>query len=336
MTGTPTSRPSGDDGPTALDVRLRTASAHASINVPLAQPDDSVVAVLTAMRGRQFDSAAVVAVCAHDRLRGLATVERLFAAPPESLMADVMDRRPPTVTPDTDQEHAAWQAVKHGEPGLAVVDAAGRFGGLVLPHRLLGVLLQEHDEDFARLGGYLRSTASARAASVESIPMRLWHRLPWLAMGLAGAMISAGLMAAFETQLQANLLIAFFVPGIVYLADAVGTQTETLAIRGLSVGVGLRSVAGREALTGLFVGILLGVVLLPGIILIWGDVDVAAAVALSVVAASSIATLVALALPGLLHRLGRDPAFGSGPLATVIQDLLSILIYFTVASALLS
>jgi len=57
--------------------------------------------------------------------------------------------------------------------------------------------------------------------------LRLWHRLPWLAMGLAGAMISAGLMAAFETQLQANLLIAFFVPGIVYLADAVGTQTET-------------------------------------------------------------------------------------------------------------
>jgi magnesium transporter len=330
------SRPSGDDGPTALNERIGTASAHASTNVPVAHPDDSVVEVLAAMRGRRFDSAAVVAVCVHDRLLGLATVERLFAAPAESRMADVMDSQPPTVMPGTDQEHAAWQAVKHGEPGLAVVDAAGRFAGLVLPHRLLGVLLEEHDEDFARLGGYLRSTASARAASVESIPLRLWHRLPWLAMGLAGAMISAGLMAAFETQLQANLLIAFFVPGIVYLADAVGTQTETLAIRGLSVGVGLRGVARREAVTGLFVGILLAVVLLPAIVIIWGDVDVAAAVALSVVAASSIATLVALALPGLLHRLGRDPAFGSGPLATVIQDLLSILIYFTVANALLS
>jgi hypothetical protein len=69
------------------------------------------------MRGRRFNSAAVVAVCAHDRLLGLATIERLFAAPGESRMADVMDSQPPTVMPGTDQEHAAWQAVKHGEPG---------------------------------------------------------------------------------------------------------------------------------------------------------------------------------------------------------------------------
>jgi len=84
-------------------------------------------------------------------------------------------------------------------------------------------LPEEHDEDLARLGGYLRATASARAASVESVPRRLWHRLPRLAVGLAGAMIAAGLMAAFDGQLEANLLAAFFVPGIVYLADAVGT-----------------------------------------------------------------------------------------------------------------
>jgi magnesium transporter len=39
-------------------------------------------------------------------------------------------------------------------------------------------------------------------------------------------------------------------------------------------------------------------------------------------------------LPWLIHRLGRDPAFGTGPLATVIQDLLSVLIYFVVVLAL--
>ena len=73
----------------------------------------------------------------------------------------------------------------------------------------------------------------------------------------------------------------------------------------------------------------------PAITVMWGDVAVADAVALAVMAASTIATLVALALPWLLHRLGRDPAFGSGPLATVIQDLLSFLIYFTAVTALL-
>jgi len=58
-------------------------------------------------------------------------------------------------------------------------------------------------------------------------------------------------------------------------------------------------------------------------------------VALAVLAASAIATFVALALPWLLHRLGRDPAFGSGPLATVIQDLLTIVLYFVIVAAIL-
>ena len=67
---------------------------------------------------------------------------------------------------------------------------------------------------------------------------RLWHRLPWLAVGLIGAMVSAAMLAGIEGQMSANLAVAYFVPGIVYLADAVGTQTETLAVRGLSVGSG--------------------------------------------------------------------------------------------------
>jgi magnesium transporter len=268
-------------------------------------------------------------------LVGVAVIERLFAAPESATLRDVMDPAPPVVTPDTDQEHAAWQAVHRDEAGLAVVDNAGRFRGLVAPQQLLTVLLQEHDEDMARLGGFLHSVEEAQATSVERVARRLWHRMPWLVVGLIGAMVSAGLMAAFEAQLTANLAVAYFVPGIVYLADAVGTQTETLAIRGLSVGVGIRRVAGREALTGLSVGVMLGVVMLPVVALMTSDWMLAAAVAIAVLAASTIATIVALGLPWLLHRLGKDPAFGSGPLATVIQDLLSILIYLGAVTVLL-
>jgi magnesium transporter len=244
-----------------------------------------------------------------------------------------MDPHPPVVAPGTDQERAAWQAVQHGEPGLAVVDDDGRFRGLIAPQQLLAVLLDEHDEDMARLGGYLAGTAAARAASEEPVGRRLWHRLPWLALGLLGAMLSAGLVAAFESQLEANLIVAYFIPGVVYLADAVGTQTEALAVRGLSVGVGIRRVAAREALTGLLVGLLLGALMFATVALVWRDVGVAVAVALATLAASSIATVVAMALPWLLDRFGADPAFGSGPLATVVQDLLSIVIYFAAVAA---
>lgn len=315
--------------------RPGTAMWHACTRVPTAAPGDLVSETLDGMRGKRFESAAAVAVLHGDSLVGIAVMERLFAAPQGARLSDVMDASPPVVAPDTDQEHAAWQAVQRDEPGLAVVDNQGRFRGLIAPQQLLGVLLQEHDEDMARLGGFLRSVASARATSVETVARRLWHRMPWLVVGLIGAMVSAGLMTAFEAQLDATLAVAYFVPGIVYLADAVGTQTETLAIRGLSIGVGIRSVVRREALTGLSVGVLLGAAMMPAVGLMTGDWMLALAVAIAVLAASTIATVVALALPWLLQRLGRDPAFGSGPLATVIQDLLSILIYLVAVSALL-
>jgi len=277
-----------------------------------------------------------VAVLDNEHLVGIVTIERMFAAPDGATVGDVMDPAPPTVASDTDQEQAAWQAVQRDEPGLAVVDGEGRFRGLIAPQQLLAVLLAEHAEDLARLGGFLHSVESARTTTVESVARRLWHRMPWLVVGLIGAMISAGLMAAFEAQLNAKLAVAYFVPGIVYLADAVGTQTETVAIRGLSVGVGIRRILAPEALTGLFVGVLLGIVMLPVVALMSDDWMLAAAVAVAVLAASTIATVVALVLPWLFQSLGRDPAFGSGPLATVIQDLLSIVIYLAAVTVLLT
>ncbi|RPF28097.1 magnesium transporter [Georgenia muralis] len=313
---------------------LGTAAQHASRNVPVARSTDTAGEVLAAMRGHRYDSAAVVALVDGDRLSGLVTLERLLAAPPETILDQLMDPNPPVVTPSTAQERAAWLAVQHEEPTLVVVDEDGRFAGLVPPTALLEVVLQEHDEDMVRLGGFMRSASPAQTTSVEAIPRRLGHRLPWLLVGLAGALIAAGVVGSFEEQLSQEVLIAFFVPGVVYMADAVGTQTEALVIRGLSVGIGVRRIAGREVLTGLLLGIVLGLLSLLPVGLIWGDWLVAIAVALALLAASSIATVIALGLPWLIHRMGKDPAFGSGPLATVIQDLLTVTIYLVVATAI--
>ncbi|RZL72164.1 MAG: magnesium transporter [Rhodococcus sp. (in: high G+C Gram-positive bacteria)] len=314
----------------------RTALWHACTRVPTAAPGDLVADVLSDMGAKQYDCASVVAVLDGGRLIGVAPIERMFGAPDKAVLRDVMDPDSPTVSPETHQERAAWQAVKHGEPGLAVVYADGRFGGLIAPQQLLAVLLQEHEEDLSRLGGFLHSVEATRETSVERVRRRLWHRVPWLLVGLLGAMVSAVFMAAFEVTLESNVAVAYFVPGIVYLADAVGTQTETLAIRGLSVGIGIRRIVRREALTGLLVGALLGAVMLPVASVMTGDTMLAIAVALAVLAASAIATVVAMVLPWLLHQLGKDPAFGSGPLATVVQDLLSIMIYFAAVSALVA
>ena len=145
-------------------------------------------------------------------------------------------------------------------------------------------------------------------------------------------MTATVLVGAFEAQLEAKVLLAFFVPAVVYMASAVGTKTEALLIRGLSAGVPLAGAARRELLTGLALGAVVAAAFLPFAWLVWGDGRVAATVALALFAGCSIATLVAMLLPWAFHRLGRDPAFGSGPLATVVQDLLSIAIYLAIAS----
>lgn len=274
-------------------------------------------------------------VCHGDRLVGVVPVERLLAARDDAPLASLMDEPTVVVAPVAELADAAWQAAIHGARSVAVVDAEGRFLHMVPPQRLIGVLSEEHAEDLARLGGFLSRTGSARLASEESVRRRLWHRLPWLALGLLGAMASAGIVASFEEQLERVVLLAFFVPAVVYMADAVGTQTETVVIRGMALGVSLRTIVARELATGVVIGVLLAAAFFAFAFAGWGEARVAAVVSIALFVSATVATVIAMLLPYLLDALGRDPAYGSGPLATVIQDLLSILFYFLLAAALL-
>lgn len=317
----------------AIEPAFETALNHLSRDVPVVEPTTQAAAIREQLHIQRYDSVSHVAVCEAGHLLGLIRIEDLLIAPAQITAGELMDSEPPVVAPGLDQEQAAWRAVEHEEAALAVVDAEGSFLGIIPPHRLLGILLAEHEEDLARLGGFLKQSDRARVTSEEPVPRRFLHRLPWLLLGLAGAIFAAQIVGGFEHQLQELVILAFFVPGIVYLADAVGTQTETVVVRGLSLGIPIRKVLGREILTGLMIGMTLALVAWPVIGWLWGDAKVALGVALSIFAASSVASIVAMLLPWLLDRLDVDPAFGSGPLATVIQDLLSIAIYFAIVTA---
>jgi magnesium transporter len=225
---------------------LGVAAEHATGHVPRARPADLAGRVRESLLGRRFDCADDVAVLEGAKLVGVVPIERLLAAPGDAPVASLMDADPPAVSPGASQERVAWQMVEHGESSIALVDAEGRFVGLIPPHRMLAALLAEHEEDIARLAGYLAGAKRARGAAEEDVRRRLRHRMPWLLIGLAGAMASAGIMAAFERQLEEKVLLALFVPAIVYLADAVGTQTEAVLIRGLSVRIAMRTVMRRE------------------------------------------------------------------------------------------
>ena len=319
------SGPDGDGAVVGLIVR----------DVPRARPSQTAGQALRELFAGSFDCATDIPVVDGDSLVGIVPLEALLTADPRSLLGELADGAFASVSAETDRELAAALAARLGTRTVAVVDEDDRFEGLVPPERLITVLFEEHEEDLARLGGSLARSSLAIEATVEAIPRPLWHRLPWLALGLAGAMLSAAIVASFEEELRAEVLLAFFLPAVVYMADAVGTQTETVVIRGMSLGVPIGRIAVRELLTGVIIGTLIAAAFFVFALVVWESSRVAAVVSLSLFVSTSLATAVAMSLPYVLARFGRDPAFGSGPLATVIQDLLSIAAYFTIAVALL-
>jgi magnesium transporter len=90
-----------------------------------------------------------------------------------------------------------------------------------------------------------------------------------------------------------------------------------------------------ELLTGALIGLVLGAIAVLGVLLVFADGRLAAGVGISLFAAGSLASAIGLLLPWVLSGFGIDPAFGSGPVATIIQDVLTLAVYFLVMSVLL-
>lgn len=307
-----------------------TVGEHAVAGVARARGSDTVAETIARLAREHPEYAELVCVVdERGSFVGAAPISSLFAAAGETPVARVMDAKFPRAAPDQDQEHAASLALHGRVNALPVVDREGRLVGVMPAQALQQVLRQEHVEDLHRLAGIARETAAARHA-IDDPPLRqARHRLPWLLFGLAGAMIATAAMAGFESTIQARVAVAFFIPGLVYLADAVGTQSEAIAVRGLSLTrSGIAHLLAAELRTGMTIGVTLALLAWLPILAAFGDARLAAAVSSAILLAASLASVLGLLLPMLFGRLGADPAYGSGPVATVIQDILTLLVYF--------
>lgn len=268
------------------------------------------------------------------RLLGTLSPGQLLGLPDAVGIDDAMQRDLLAVAPGLDQEQAASFALARGAAALAVIDSQRCLIGAMGPADLMDVLRREHVEDLHRLAGITRESDEARHALEDPPLRRARHRLPWLLVGLAGSALATLVVARFEAALAAAPALAFFVPGLVSLADAIGTQREAVAVRGLSLTRAgpPRRLAG-ELRTGVLIGLVLAALAFP---LAWagfGDLRLALAVSGALACAGLVATGLGLLLPWALARLGTDPAYGSGPLATIVQDLLTLLIDFAIVSA---
>jgi magnesium transporter len=316
-------------------MRHETVGAHLVEPTARARSGETVSQLLARLATEK--PATVELVCVTDesgRLTGALPSARLFSLEPRVVLGEIMDRAFPRVRADDDQERAASLALHHRVDALPVVDREGRLLGVMPSQALLQVLRREHVEDLHVLAGIRREASQARHA-IEDPPLRrARHRLPWLFVGLAGGALATLVMAGFEATLRETVAVAFFIPALVYLADAVGTQSEAIAVRGLSLARGgIGHLLAAELRTGMLIGLALGLTAYLPILLAFGDPRLAAAVSTSIFVAGSIASAIGLGLPWLFARRGLDPAYGSGPVATVIQDILSIVVYFMVLRA---
>lgn len=161
-------------------------------------------------------------------------------------------------------------------------------------------------------------------------------RLPWLLVGLVGGMIATLIVRNFEGALLEKLALAFFIPVIVYMSDAVGTQTETLFIRALVIEkINLGKYLAKEIIVGFLLGTALGVLLFAYSMFIFNDLDVSLVVALSIIVSSMFSVVIATLVPLALRHFGKDPAIGAGPFTTIVQDIIALFIYFIIAAILI-
>jgi magnesium transporter len=315
-----------------------TVAEHMVTAVIRAAPDERCGTLRTRIaEGFEVDEVELVYLVDRDGLLvGVVPTARAISCPAETPLAAIMLGPVPAVRAGTDQEKAANLSIAHGVSCLPVVDVRGHLIGSFPAHALLGAMRREHVEDLHRLAGLQTRSEWARDA-IDATPLRRARdRLPWLLIGLGGSAGATALVAHFESALQAHVAIAFFIPAIVYLADAVGTQSEAIAVRELSLSQRpLSRIIGSEALTGLMIGTVLAAVALAGVWAWHQDIRLALAVSASLFTASLTASLSGFGLPWAIARGGHDPAYGSGPLATIVQDLLSLTIYFVTVSILM-
>lgn len=297
---------------------------------------------IRAVRASGLDSDALYTLFITDgdgRLLGTLEMRTLLAAPGDEPVEALMDTAFTAVAMDADQQEAARLVRKYDLISLPVTDREGRLVGAIGVNSIVDVIEEEDTEDFERMAALVPSEDGYAASSVWALA---WHRLPWLLILMASAVLCAKLIQHYEELLLLSALGGVVMSNIPMLMDTggnAGSQSSTLIIRAMALGdMTARDDAltlGKELLTSLLCGAGLGVVNFARMMLISRDTMLEAgvislAVCLTVIAANAIGCL----LPMLARRLRLDPALMAGPLLTTIVDILGLIIVFALVTAL--
>lgn len=271
------------------------------------------------------------------RLLGVVTVRSLLLAKDELLVRDLMEPDVISVPTTADQEEAVRLLGRYNFLSLPVVDGEGRLVGIVTVDDAVDVMEQEATEDFEKMAAM---TPSERPYLKTGVFELAKHRILWLLVLMISGMLTGGILGHYEAAFAALPMLVTFIPMLTDTGGNAGSQSSTLIIRGLAVNeLSLRDlpkVLWKELRVSLLVGVVLSAVNFVRLALTYpGNELIALTVAITMLFTVMLAKTIGGALPLLAKALHMDPAIMASPLITTIVDAASLVIYFSVAQALL-
>jgi len=250
-------------------------------------------------------------------LIGTMSLRQLMVARPGALVDDIMIKDVIKIPVDKAQEEVARIVARYDLLALPVVDADGRMVGIVTHDDAMDVAESEATEDIHK------------GMSIGF----------WLVLLVFANLFSGAGIAYFEETIAAQVALVFFLPLLIGSGGNAGAQAATLMVRGMATGdVGVKDwskMLGRELLVAGSLGLTMAIAVAP-IGIFRGGEAVAIIVVLSMVTIVLFGSLIGMCLPFVLERFKVDPATASAPLVTTLIDATGVLIYFSIATAILA
>ncbi|PLW81034.1 magnesium transporter [Kineobactrum sediminis] len=268
-------------------------------------------------------------------LLGTLSLRDLILAPASSSIDDLMVRDMVTATVDTSQEAVTRKIARYDLLALPITDDGGRLVGIVTYDDAMDVAEAEATEDIHKSAtvGKLR-----RPIGQAGLGVLYRSRISWLVMLVFANILTGAGITHFEETIAAHLSLLFFMPLLIASAGNAGAQASTLMVRGMATG----EVVGRDWLRLLGKEILvagaLGITMAVAVMVIGvarTGFDIAMVVAMTMVIVVLMGSLVGLTLPFILDKLDIDPATSSVPLITTVADVGGVVVYFSIATAVL-
>ena len=319
------------------ELPLDSASALATTAVPTttAQAKVSEVLAMISSFSSEYHTIDYIYVLEDSALVGVVSLHELYNEQAHTLIATIMTKQVAYVHSNSDQENVTRLALAQNIKAVPVLNNNNEFVGVVTADDILRVLHDEQTEDILKFAGI--NFNSSDTLSEYTVKQHYVSRIPWLILGLAGGILAAWVVEQFSGTIAKEVALAAFIPAIVYIADAVGSQTQMVFVRSLTTGKRkpLLHILGREVVIATAVGFTLSSAI--GLLsYAWlQTLAVPMILTLAVLATVYFSVIVAIILPWAFHKAGYDPAVATGPLATVIRDVSSLCIYFLIALAIL-